>query len=191
MDFEAYLYDRVLPVIQSWNPEDVYALSFFVYSNEAYKYDEYTNVSLFSIAYCTEEGCNHAPPLSEERWNLPCTNLQQETFIIDPGNHPENHDDGIKTLFKWYKELGLKNIGYEGPGDAYPVGYYELIRAVSNVAQRLQTEGVIKEKFGPIPIIVHDLEILWYLIEEMTEHANPGGEAELFLRAVREEFPEE
>ena len=187
MDFEAYLYDRILPVIESWDAENVYAISFFVYSNEAFEHDGVTNVSEFCIAYCTEEGCNHAPPLSEARWNLPCSNLQGETYIIDP----YNHDDGVKTLFQWYREQGIENIGHEDIGDDYPVGYYELIWAVSNVARRMQTEGIIRSKFGRIPIIVHDLEIMWYLIEQATEHANPNGEAELFLQAVRDEFSDE
>lgn len=195
MNFEAYLYERVLPIIQSWDEKGIYAISFFVYANESYEHDGISNVSEFSISYCTEEGCNHASPLSEDRWNLPLCN-EGEVYIIDP----HNNDEGIHKLFAWYKELELENIGYENYDDMYdenmhyigkgPVGYYELLCAVSNVARRLQTEGIIKKKFGPIPIIVHALEF-YDLIEQVTEHANPGGEAELFLRAVREEFPEE
>ena len=60
---------------------------------------------------------------------------------------------------------------------------------MSNVARRLQTEGVIKDKFGAIPIIVHDYEYPWY-VEEATSNANPNGEANVFLQALREDFPD-
>ena len=190
MDFEAYLYDRVLPVIQSWNEKDIYAISFFVYCNEAYCYNEISNVSEFCISYCTEEGCGHASPFSEERWNLPLCR-QDETYIINP----EDGDAGMQALFAWYKELGLDNIGYENCEEMYdenmtyigkgPVGYYELLCAVSNVARRLQLEGKIKEKFWPIPIIVHALEF-YDLIGEVTARANPGGEAAPFLQFLQE-----
>ena len=191
MDFEGYLYDRVLPVIQSWNEKDLYAISFFVYSNEAYYYQGISNVSEFCIVYCTEEGCGHAPLFSEERWNLPLCR-EGETYIISP----DDADAGMQALFAWYKQLGLKNIGYESMDDMYdenmcyigkgPIGYYELLCAGSNVAKRLQTEGIIRRKFGhPIPIIVHALE-LYDLIKEATEHANPDGEAESFLQFYRE-----
>ena len=101
----------------------------------------------------------------------------------------------MQALFAWYKELGLDNIGYENCEEMYdenmtyigkgPVGYYELLCAVSNVARRLQLEGKIKEKFGPIPIIVHALEF-YDLIGEVTARANPGGEAAPFLQFLQE-----
>lgn len=54
------------------------------------------------------------------------------------------------------------------------------------VANRLQSEGVVKNKFGKsIPIIVHGLEYAWYDIEA-TKHANPNGEAENFFIALRQ-----
>lgn len=70
-----------------------------------------------------------------------------------------------------------------------PVGYYELLCAVSNVAKKLQTDGSIATQFGNIPVIVHDLEYPWY-IAEATKNANPNGEADVFLKALKEEFPE-
>ena len=69
MDLENYLYKKVLPIIQSWDDENIYAISFFVYSNEANEYKGVRNISEFSIGYSTEEGCNCAPILSEERWS--------------------------------------------------------------------------------------------------------------------------
>ena len=46
--------------------------------------------------------------------------------------------------------------------------------------------GFIKEKFGkPIPIIIHDLEYPWYMIEA-TKNANPHNEADVFFEAMKE-----
>ena len=196
MDLENYLYKKVLPIIQSWDDENIYAISFFVYSNEANEYKGVRNISEFSIGYSTEEGCNCAPILSEERWSL-LWHRHGEVAIIEPENSGNSANEGAKVLFEWYKEKGIENIGYENCDNDYdenmqyigkgPVGYYELLQAVSNVARRLQTEGTIAALFGNIPIIVHDMEYPWY-IEEATENANPKGEADVFLKALREGF---
>ena len=196
MNLELYLYDRILPIIQNWTEKNIYAISFYVYSNEAYEYNGKSNVSEFSIGYCTEDGCNHASPLSEERWNL-MWHRQGEAYIIKPQNGRNVANEGAKVLFDWYRENGIKNIGFEDGDNDFdedmnyigkgPVGYYELLKAVSNVARRLQTEGEIAVRFGCTPIIVHDLEYPWY-IEEATENANPNGEAAVFLKALKERF---
>ena len=115
-------------------------------------------------------------------------------YIINPG---EADDEGTKILFQWYQENGIENIGFEdihgdfdrntyyiGKG---PVGFYELLTVVSNVARRMQTEGFIAGKFGSIPIIVHELEYPWY-VEEATARANPNGEADVFLEALEMGF---
>ena len=74
-------------------------------------------------------------------------------------------------------------MNYIGKG---PVGYYELLSEVSALAGRLQKSGFIKEKFGrAISIIVHDLEYPWYVMEA-TATANPNGEADSFLAAMKE-----
>ena len=71
---------------------------------------------------------------------------------------------------------------YIGKG---PVGYYELLLEITSVANKLQTNGFIKNKFGrAIPIIIHDLEYSWYVIEA-TKTANPNGEADTFLTAMK------
>ena len=44
----------------------------------------------------------------------------------------------------------------------------------------------VKNKFGtPIPIIIHDLEYPWYIIEA-NKKANSNGEAEKFFAAMKE-----
>lgn len=73
-------------------------------------------------------------------------------------------------------------MNYIGKG---PVGHYELLGIASNVARSLQNDGVIAEHFGaPIPIIIHGLEYVWYDIEA-TKKANPNGEADIFLKAMK------
>ena len=99
-------------------------------------------------------------------------------------------------LFDWYRENGIEKIGYEDSTTCYdeemryigkgPVGYYELLTEITAVANTLQASGFIKEQFGrPIPIIIHDLEYSWYALEA-TEKANPNGEADQFLTAMKE-----
>ncbi len=194
VDLEQYLYDRVKPIMEQWDEPGIYAISFFVYSNEAYVYHGVSNVSEFSIGYNTEEDCGSASAYSEERWNFAYWR-QDMTHIIDP----VDDDEGMKILFQWYKENGIEGVGREDWDTAYdetgafigkgPVGYYELLCAVSNVAKRLQTEGVAERTAGRrVPIIVHDLEYPWY-VEEATEIANPYGEAAGFLKAVRDGYP--
>ena len=51
---------------------------------------------------------------------------------------------------------------------------------MSDIAYDLQNNGVIKNKFGNIPIIIHDLEYSWYTINA-TKKANPTGEADAFF----------
>lgn len=192
INLENYLYERIKPVIDKWDEAGVYAISFFVYSNEAFTYKAYGNISEFAVSYNTEKDCGCAPELSEQRWNYAFWR-QNTTHIINP--HEEN-DEGLEVLFQWYKENGIENIGFESydeyDANGYytgkgPVGYFELLTAVSNTARRMQSEGFIAAKFGNVPIIVHELEYCWY-VEKATEHANPNGEANIFLNALRMGF---
>ena len=90
---------------------------------------------------------------------------------------------------------GIKNIGYEDPRSCYdskmryigkgPIGCYELLSQITAVAKKLQESGFIREQFGKaIPIIIHDLEYPWYMIEA-TKEANPNGEADTFFFAMK------
>ena len=69
MDLEKYLYDRVLPIILGWNEEGVYAISFYVDTNDSNEFQGICDFPEFSICYNTEKDCEYAPQLSEERWN--------------------------------------------------------------------------------------------------------------------------
>ena len=189
LNLEAYLYEKIKPIIEDWNEDGIYAISFFVYSNEAFTYRQYKNISEFAISYNTEKDCDGASDFCEVRWNYAFWR-QNTSHIINP--HVEN-DEGMEILFQWYKENNIENIGFEDYHSMYdenmyyigkgPIGYYELLTAVSEVARKMQTEGLISGRFGNIPIIVHGLEYCWY-VEEATAYANPGGEADMFLKAV-------
>jgi len=199
LDLGKYLYEKIKPILNEWDETGIYAISFFVYSNEAFTYQNYSNISEFYLSYATDsgfkgDGFDDDPELKWYDIYWKCMPI----YIINP--HEEN-DEGVKTLFQWYKENGIENIGFESHDnkDNYdknmryigkgPVGYYELLTVVSNVAMRLQLEGFIAEKFGAIPIIVHDYEQSWY-VEEATERANPNGEAEVYLKILKEDSAE-
>ena len=69
IDLQVYLENKLRDIISKWVEKDIYAISFLVYSNEAYEYDGYSNVTKFSVSYNTEKDCNGADGLSEKRWN--------------------------------------------------------------------------------------------------------------------------
>ena len=195
MNLEEYLYNKVVSRIDKWKAKRIYAISFFIDPNMENTFNGKSNVTEFSIGYNTEASCEHAPQLSEKRWNL-MWHRKGDLYIID--SRSKKNDEGIKFLFEWYEKKGITNIGHQDTSKDYnadmkyigkgPVGCGELLHAVTNVAKKLQAEGKI-ERFGNIPIIIHDLENSWYT-EEATQHANPNGEADVFLKALREGFPE-
>ena len=184
------LLSRIKQIIDQWPVEDQYAISFFVYTNEAYEYGDYSNVPYFAISYNTDSQCDTDDPYGEERWNYAFWR-QDETPIIDPDEEPEM----TALLFDWYKENGITDIGKED-ADCYdsnfnyigkgPVGHYELLQIIAEVAIKLQSEGYVEQHIGKdIPIIIHGLEYAWYDIEA-TKKANPHGEADTFIKAMKE-----
>jgi len=193
INLENYLYEKTKSIIMEWDEAGIYAISFLVYANEAFTYQQHKNVSEFAISYNTEKDCNCAPKFSEERWNYAFWR-QETTHIINPN---EDDNEGVKILFDWYKENKIENIGFEDSSKTYdenmlyigmgPVGYYDLLTAVVNVAKKMQDEGFIADKFGNIPIIVHDLEYSWY-VKDATSHANPNREADVFLEALKSNY---
>ena len=102
IDLQAYLEKKIRGIISAWNEDDIYAISFFVYANEAYEYNGYSNVTQFSVSYNTEKDCSGAGELSEERWNYAFWR-QNETPIIEA----DNENEGIKFLFNWFAEFML------------------------------------------------------------------------------------
>ena len=190
IDIEAIFYQQIKEIIESWNEPGIYAISFYVESNEAIECNGYSNLTNFSVSYNTEADCHNAGPYDEERWNYAFWR-HNVTDIVDM----YGPNDGAKLLFQWYAENGIQNLGVEEE-DCYdeachyigkgPVGHYELLTIAANIAARLQREKLIEKKFGKqLPIIVHGLEYPWYDIEA-TKRANPFGEAETFLQAMEE-----
>ena len=114
VDIRTYLENKVRDIISSWNEDEIYAISFFVYTNESFEYNGCSNVTNFFISYNTEKDCNGGGDLAEERWNYAFWR-QNEIPIIDS----ESETEGIKILFDWYKENGINNIGYEDVDSCY------------------------------------------------------------------------
>ena len=188
IDITEKIYSKVKSIMQTWSESDIYAISFFVYSNENNGYKNFTNIPTFAISYNTESDCEGADIYDEERWNYAFWR-QDENPIID-FDSPNKLAD---LLFEWYKENGISNIGEEDE-DCYdensnyigkgPVGHYELLQIVCEVAKKLQQESFAEKHFGKkLPIIIHGLEYAWYDIEA-TQKANLNGEADTFITAM-------
>lgn len=54
VNLQEYLEKNLRSIISAWNEDDIYAISFFIYANEAYRYNRYSNVTKFSVSYNTE-----------------------------------------------------------------------------------------------------------------------------------------
>ena len=190
IDLQEYLENKLRDIICSWNAEDIYAISFFVYANDSIEYRGCSNVTEFFVSYNTENDCQGADEFSEERWNYAFWR-QKETPIFEASDECPD----MKILFDWYEENGIDRIGYEDVKACYdnemryigkgPIGLYELLSEITSVALRLEESGFIKTQFGrPIPIIIHDLEYSWYMIDA-TRKANANGEADAFFFTMK------
>lgn len=192
MDFEIFLENKIKEKISSWQQKDIYAISFLV--NEGSDYRGVNCFPEFSVGYNTEDFCGKAGALSEERWNY--AYWEQNNAEILSSEIPEAAD----LFLEWCKAEKIENIGapekesemydadfnYIGKG---PGGYFEFVGLLSKIARKLQENSFIKEKFGNIPVIIHDSEYTWYTVEA-TEKANPQNEAAAFLKAVLNSFEE-
>lgn len=69
MEFEKILLDKCKDVIDSWHENDIYAISFLVYSNMGETFENIENFPEFSIGYNTEGFCEKAPKISVKRLN--------------------------------------------------------------------------------------------------------------------------
>lgn len=84
--------------------------------------------------------------------------------------------NGWKLTIKNYTVRIMNKGGYR-------TNYFRIMQLIASIARKLQSNNFIKERLGNIPIIIHDLEYTWFLIEEGTVYANPNGEADIFLEA--------
>lgn len=175
-----YIFKKIPPIIQGWDEDSIYAISFFVHTNEATD-----NIPYFAISYNTEKDCGHCSEISEERWNYAFWRQDECEIIGD--------EESTNLLMKWFEENNIINIGQEDETQMYdengnyigkgPTGIYELIQVISDVAKRLHDEKIILNTFGKeIPIVIHDLEYAWYELEA-TQRANPNGITDMFLNS--------
>ena len=51
VDLQAYLEMKLRDIISAWNEADIYAVSFFVYSNEEYEYKGHSNWNIRGILW--------------------------------------------------------------------------------------------------------------------------------------------
>ena len=115
IDLREYFYNKIKNEMDHWDMSDAYSITFFLYSNEAYTYKEYSNVCEFSISlnnetfFKSEYSGDDEGLYSEERWNYACLE-QDDKDMLD--------EKGMETLFAWYKQEGIENVGYEDP-DCY------------------------------------------------------------------------
>ena len=54
LDLREYFYNKIKNEMDHWDMSDAYSITFFLYSNEAYAYKEYSNVCEFSISLNNE-----------------------------------------------------------------------------------------------------------------------------------------
>ena len=108
IDIQKLLYEEAKRVISSWTEQDIYAISFFIYSNEEYRYKRLKNLTEFSIGYNTESYLKDSSPYSEKRWNFAFWPMNNEE-IIDVGNGPDTANDNFHILLQWYLENNIKN----------------------------------------------------------------------------------
>lgn len=164
MDLEKYLYEKVCPILRSWDEKGIYAISFYVNYDETTDFYGIKNFPEFSVGYNTEADCDGESLYSEARWNYAFW-CQNNIAIVDTIEAVE----GAEALVKWYRSKGIENAGEEENEDSMyddnmkyigkgPAGFYEFVGAVTNVAGRIQQEGIVREQFGSIPILIHDLE---------------------------------
>ena len=179
---------RITEKIAKWKQRDIYAISLLMTYHELSIYDGIKNFPEISIGYNTEKYCGSASLLSEERWNYAYWEQNNEVIL-------DNQDTvGADLLLKWWSEQGISCLDYESEDEMYdenmnyigkgPNGFFELVNLISDIVLDLQNSGVVREKFGSIPVIIHDLEYSWYTINA-TKKANPNGEADCFLEYLK------
>lgn len=185
INLKSYLFEKIKPIIENWDEESIYAISFFVHENMIN-----SSIPTFSISYNTEGDCDNASLLSEERWNYAFWRQDEIEIIGDEAS--------TNILLQWYQENNIKDVGYEDEDSMYdedseyigkgPNGYYDLLKVVADVAKELHEQKIIINTFKrELPILIHDLEYAWY-IKDITREGNPNGEAQNFIEFLEENF---
>lgn len=180
------LYAEIKSVIQEWTEPGIYAISFFVSD-----YDDDPQFPTVTVGYNThkqyESSMQDASDLQEAKWNYAFW-LQNEEYCF-------GYDDTGELVQNWIAENHFENIEaseeeqydengrYIGNG---PLITQKFIEQLVITACRLHAENIIKDHFGKdLPVIIHELEC-YEAIARQTQEANPNGEADEFVRWIRE-----
>lgn len=151
------LIEQFVPVIQSFDEEDIYVISFFVYD-----FEDNPCKPTVTLGYNTEEEVAKNLCYFDEqevRWNYACWMQNQESIF--------GYDKNTKDLLReWVLENNLPYVEHYNPYDTTTELVHELekitegfVEILIEVVKEIHKSGVIKEKLGRnIPILIHELE---------------------------------
>lgn len=149
--------EQFVPVIQSFDEEDIYVISFFVYD-----FEDNPCKPTVTLGYNTEkEVAKNLCYFDEQevRWNYACWMQNQESIF--------GYDKNIMDLLReWILENNLLYMEHYNPYDTTTELMNELgkitksfVEILIEVVKEIHKSGVIKEKLGrDIPILIHELD---------------------------------
>lgn len=151
------LMEQFVPVIQSFDAKDIYAISFFVYD-----YDDHPCKPTVTLGYNTEEEVKKNLRYLDEpeaRWNYACWIQNQESIF--------GYDaDTMALLKEWILENNFLYMEHYNPYDTTTELTHEMekitkafVEILIETVKEIHNKGIIREKFGrDIPILIHELE---------------------------------
>lgn len=151
--------------IQTWETDDIYAISLFVYDEE----DNPCRPTV-TLGYNTESvyesEIENAWDAEEARWNYAFWEQNQELIF-----GIEDTEDVVKS---WILENGFpydENIDFESDDyEEYEVITKAFVKVLIEIVKELHCTGFIKEKFGKeIPVLIHELEYYDEIAEQNIE----------------------
>jgi len=149
--------EQFVPVIQAFDEEDIYVISFFVYD-----FEDNPCKPTVTLGYNTEkEVAKNLCYFDEQevRWNYACWMQNQESIF--------GYDKNIMDLLReWILENNLLYMEHYNPYDTTTELMNELgkitksfVEILIEVVKEIHKSGVIKEKLGrDIPILIHELD---------------------------------
>ena len=181
-DIKNFILDKTMEHIKEM-PEDVYALYFFINTNEGS-----ASVPTLALMYNTfsELGEDEIEPI-EPCWNIACWDTDEFPII---GNNVKDTDEAEKTmkmLSEWFANNGYDSSEeIHDPLDDYfecTVGYRVLSEIIEEIAP--DVKKVAKDRFG------RDIVLLWgeyyYMpIDVKKIAAINGAEASMFIEYCEE-----
>jgi len=149
-----YLKEKIITAIESWDEQDIYAISLFVYDE-----DDNPCKPTVTLGYNTESNVmkdiSNTIDEKEARWNF-ALGLQHKEFCF-------GIDDTEKMVKDWIKEKGLpyfENVSFgDEKYDELTIITKEFVNILIGIVKDIHKLGILKKKFGKeIPIIIHELE---------------------------------